>query len=100
MMQDPEVSKELLQPLKLQGVAEIAEGAIVVRLKFTARPGKPNYVQREALKRIYKVFPEKGIESASNAVTVQTSGHEPVNLESAGAAGSYASTTRRTADAG
>ena len=99
MMQDPELARELLQPLKLQGVAEIAESAIVVRLKFTARPRKPNYVQREALKRIYKVFPEKGIEFSSNAVTVQTAGQTPVSLEKAGAAGAFNSTTRRAADA-
>jgi small-conductance mechanosensitive channel len=65
MMQEPELAKELLQPLKLQGVSEIADNALVVRLKFTARPLKPNWVQREALKRIYKVFGEKGIEFAS-----------------------------------
>ena len=100
MMQDAELAKELLQPLKLQGVAEIADSAIVVRLKFTARPRKPNYVQREALKRIYRVFPEKGIEFASNAVTVQAAaGQAPVSLESAGAAGSFNAATRRTADA-
>jgi small-conductance mechanosensitive channel len=100
MMQDPELAKELLQPLKLQGVAEIAENAIVVRLKFTAHPRKPNYIQREALKRIYRVFPTKGIEFASNAVTVQTAAEKvPVSLESAGAAGAYSSPTRRTADA-
>ena len=100
MMQDPELAKELLQPLKLQGVAEIAENAIVVRLKFTAHPRKPNYVQREALKRIYQVFPEKGIEFASNAVTVQTpAGQPPVSLESAGAASAFNAAARRKADA-
>jgi len=105
MMQDPELSKELLQPLKLQGVAEIAESAIVVRLKFTARPRKPNYVQREALKRIYKAFGEKGIQFASHAVTVQTAGQVPANLEAAGAAGTtgptgaFSPAARRTADA-
>jgi small-conductance mechanosensitive channel len=74
MARDPELGRELLQPLKLQGVADIADSAIVVRLKFTARPLKPSWVQREALKRIYKVFGEKGIEFASNAVTVQAAG--------------------------
>lgn len=72
MQKDPELGKELLQPLKLQGVAEIADSALVVRLKFTARPLKPSWVQREALKRIYRVFGEKGIEFASNAITVQS----------------------------
>lgn len=85
MMREPELAKELLQPLKLQGVADIADNALVVRLKFTARPRKPSWVQREALKRIYKVFGEKGIEFASNAITVQSAGSVPV--EAAGAAG-------------
>lgn len=89
MMRDPELGRELLQPLKLQGVAEIADSAIVLRFKFTAKPLKPSWVQREALKRIYKVFGEKGIQFASNAITVQTAGAGPVSSELAagGAAG-------------
>lgn len=73
MLEEPELGKEFLQPLKLQGVAEIADSALVVRLKFTARPLKPSWVQRESLKRIYRVFREKGIEFASNAIRVESS---------------------------
>jgi small-conductance mechanosensitive channel len=87
MMQEPELAKELLQPLKLQGVSEIIENALVVRLKFTARPRKPSWVQREALKRIYKAFGEKGIAFASNAITVQSAGALPAEAAGAGAAG-------------
>jgi small-conductance mechanosensitive channel len=72
MLADPELGRELIQPLKLQGVADVLDNAIVVRLKFTARPVKPNWVQREALKRIVRAFAESGIAFASNAVTVQT----------------------------
>jgi small-conductance mechanosensitive channel len=86
MQKDPELAKELLQPLKLQGVADIADSALVVRLKFTVRPLKPSWVQREALKRIYRVFGEKGIEFASNAIVVQTTGQTGVPREVAGAA--------------
>ena len=74
MMQNPELAKELLQPLKLQGVADIADNALIVRMKFTARPTKPSWVQREALKRVYRVFGEKGIEFASSTITVQSAG--------------------------
>jgi small-conductance mechanosensitive channel len=88
MQKDPELGKELLQPLKLQGVAEIADSALVVRLKFTARPHKPSWVQRESLKRIYKTFGEKGIEFASGAITVQTAGGPPVPAEIAAGAAS------------
>ncbi len=87
MMKDAELGKELLQPLKLQGVADIADNAIVLRLKFTARPHKPSWVQREALKRIYRVFGEKGIAFASNAITVQTAGAAAGPAELAAAAG-------------
>ncbi len=91
MQKDPELGKELLQPLKLQGVAEIADSALVVRLKFTARPLKPSWVQRESLKRIYKAFGEKGIEFASGAITVQTAGGPSVPAELATRAAGAAS---------
>jgi small-conductance mechanosensitive channel len=91
MQKDPELGKELLQPLKLQGVAEIADSALVVRLKFTARPLKPSWVQREALKRLHRVFGEKGIEFASGAITVQTAGPgAPPELAAGAAAGTAA----------
>lgn len=72
MLDDDEIGPEMIEPLKLQGVADIVDNALVIRLKFTARPVKPNWVQREALKRIHNRFPELGIEFASNAVTVHT----------------------------
>ena len=90
MMQHPELDKELLQPLKLQGVADIADNALIVRMKFTARPTKPSWVQREALKRVYKVFGEKGIEFASSTITVQSAGGAALPPDAAGAAASSA----------
>jgi small-conductance mechanosensitive channel len=68
----PELAAEIMQPLKLQGVAEIVDNAIVLRFKFTARPIKPSWVQREYLKRMYRVFAEKGITFATGAVFIQT----------------------------
>jgi small-conductance mechanosensitive channel len=90
MMQDPELAKELLQPLKLQGVADIADNALIVRMKFTARPTKPSWVQREALKRVYKVFGEKGIEFASSTITVQAAGTAALPPEALGGAAASA----------
>jgi small-conductance mechanosensitive channel len=71
MLNDPELGRELLMPLKLQGVVEVTDNALVVRLKFTVKPAKPTWVQREALKRIYKVFGEKNIEFPSATITVK-----------------------------
>jgi small-conductance mechanosensitive channel len=80
MQEDPEIATEVMLPLKLQGIAEITENAVVARFKFTARPVKPSWVQREYLKRIYQVFAEKGVTFASGALTLQTAPHRPVAL--------------------
>jgi small-conductance mechanosensitive channel len=73
-MQDdnPELSAEIMQPLKLQGIAEVVDNALVLRFKFTSRPVKPSWVQREYLKRMYKEFAEKNIRFASGAVFLQS----------------------------
>jgi hypothetical protein len=72
-MQDhPEIAAEVILPLKMQGIVEVTETALVVRFKFTARPVKPSWVQREYLKCMYKVFAEKGIAFASGALTLRS----------------------------
>ena len=71
MQENPEIATEVLLPLKMQGIAEITDNAVVVRFKFTARPVKPSWIQREYLKRLYRVFTEKGIVFASGALVLQ-----------------------------
>ncbi|HSE94867.1 MAG TPA: mechanosensitive ion channel domain-containing protein, partial [Methylomirabilota bacterium] len=48
LKQDPEIGPSMLEPLKSQGVAAIEDGAILVKVKFMARPGQQFMVQREA----------------------------------------------------
>src|SRR5207248_10188847 len=72
MQDEPEIASEVILPLKLQGIAEVADNAVVMRFKFTARPVKPSWIQREYLKRMYKLFAEKGIAFASGALVLQT----------------------------
>jgi moderate conductance mechanosensitive channel len=67
MMAEPAFAKELLQPLKMQGIVDIKDGSIVVRFKFTAKPQNPSIVQRAAIRRMYETFPDKGIEFAKPA---------------------------------
>ena len=73
LMTDAEIAPEIIQPLKLQGITEIDPAAVIIRLKFTARPTQPTFVYRRALLLIYTRFKEKGIVFASNSVVVQTS---------------------------
>jgi small-conductance mechanosensitive channel len=72
MQDEPAIASEVMLPLKMQGIVEVTETAVVVRFKFTARPVKPSWVQREYLKRIYRVFAEKGITFASGALTLRS----------------------------
>lgn len=71
LMEDPEFGPNFIAPLKMQGVTDIADTAIVVRLKFTAKPAQASTLQREALKRVYRNLIEAGVPFASNAVTVR-----------------------------
>ena len=70
--ENEEMAAEVMLPLKLQGIAEVVDNALVLRFKFTARPVKPSWVQREYMKRMYTVFAEKGITFASGAMFLQT----------------------------
>ncbi len=67
MMTEPAFSKDLLQPLKMQGIVDIKDGALMVRFKFTAKPQNPSLIQRIAIRRMYESFPDKGLEFAKPA---------------------------------
>ncbi len=97
MLQDAELGKEFLLPLKLQGMAEITDSALVVRLKFTVRPSNPSVVQREALKRLHRAFAQDGIEFAAGVITVQPAG--ALALPAAAGAAATASTEAVAPDA-
>ncbi|GLS21129.1 hypothetical protein GCM10007874_41460 [Labrys miyagiensis] len=99
MLEDPEFKDEFLQPLKLQGVADVADNALVMRFKFTARPNIPTVIQREAMKRLFPAFQEAGIEFASATVSVQTVSGQTESQTAAGAAASAAIAQQITAQA-
>jgi small-conductance mechanosensitive channel len=85
MMEIPAVKAEILAPFKMQGVADIADNALLVRFKFTARPGNPAMIQREAMKRMFSTLPGLGIEFATQGATVIL--HSPAALSDEPVAG-------------
>ena len=74
MAEDPEFKDDFLEPLKLQGIAELQDNAMVVRAKFTVKPQNPSYIQRQAMKRIVQAFADNGISFATATISVQTRG--------------------------
>lgn len=71
LLEDPEFGPYFIAQLKMQGVADITDTAVVIRLKFTSKPAYSSMLQREALKRVYRALNEAHIPFASNAVTVR-----------------------------
>ncbi|SDP78838.1 mechanosensitive ion channel domain-containing protein [Phyllobacterium sp. OV277] len=83
MLEDAEFGSEFLVPLKFQGIQDITENSMVVRLKFTAKPGNPSLIQRESMKRLLVAFREAGLMLASNAVTVRSGTNDAVGAGAA-----------------
>jgi small-conductance mechanosensitive channel len=86
MLEDPELKDDFLQPLKCQGIADIADNALIMRFKMTVRPVRPTYIQREAVKRLIAAFNDAGIEFASATVSVRTVGGADDTVAAAAAA--------------
>jgi small-conductance mechanosensitive channel len=74
MLQDPELKGEFLDPLKMQGVDDVLDNAIVVRFKLRVKPNKPSFIQRQAIRRMVAAFGPAGISFANATVAVQTIG--------------------------
>lgn len=71
MLDEPQFANEFLVPLKMQGIRDVTENSMIVRFKFTSRPGNPSIIRREGLKRLLAAFRAAGLPLASNAVVVR-----------------------------
>jgi small-conductance mechanosensitive channel len=67
---DPEMGPHIIQPLKSQGVLAMEDSAMLVKAKFTAKPGEQFVILREAYQRVKQAFDEAGIHFAHRQVTV------------------------------
>ena len=67
---DPEMGPHIIQSLKSQGVLAMEDSAMLVKAKFTAKPGEQFVIRREAYQRIKQAFDDAGIHFAHRQVTV------------------------------
>ena len=70
-MEDELVGDGLLEPPKSQGVIQMEDSAMILRVKFKAIPGRQFVIRRELLHRIRAAFEEAGIRFANREVTVR-----------------------------
>lgn len=74
MLEDEELGGDFIQPVKSQGVREITNSVMVIRVKFTAKPGTHFVIRREAYRRITEALADKGIHYAHRKVIVEVPG--------------------------
>jgi small-conductance mechanosensitive channel len=67
---DEELSEGLLSKIKSQGVRELDDSAMIMRVKFKAIPGEQFVLRREVFRRLKEAFEENGVKFAHRNVTV------------------------------
>ncbi len=87
MSEDPDLGPMLLDPPKSQGVLQMDDSAMILRVKFMAKPGEQFILRRELLHRIRAAFAREGITFASREVTVHVSGNAEDSKTKEAAAG-------------
>lgn len=71
MLEDPELGPDFIRPVKSQGVRSVGDSVMVIRVKFTAQPGKHFLIRREAFRRISEALAAQGINYAHRKVIVE-----------------------------
>lgn len=71
LLEDPVIGKDFLQPLKSQGVIEMQDSAMIIRVKFMTKPGGQWLIRKRVLQEIRDLFEREGIKFAHREVTVR-----------------------------
>lgn len=66
---DPELSADLLEPFKSQGIGDVEDGTLIIKAKFTAKPGKQSMIRRAILTAVQSAFREHGIQAVPKPMT-------------------------------
>jgi small-conductance mechanosensitive channel len=70
IMKDPELGPKLLDKIKSQGVREMDDSAMIMRVKYKTKPGDQFVIRKEVYHLMQEAFREEGIEFAHRNVTV------------------------------
>ncbi len=71
LLDDPVIGDHFIQPLKSQGVIEMQDSAMIVRVKFMTKPGDQWMVRKKVYEEIRVLFEQEGIKFAHREVTVR-----------------------------
>ncbi|MEM7237067.1 MAG: mechanosensitive ion channel family protein, partial [Pseudomonadota bacterium] len=71
LLDDPVVGSNFIQPLKSQGVVQMDDSAMIIRVKFMTKPGDQWVVRKRVFQEIRDLFDREGIKFAHREVTVR-----------------------------
>jgi small-conductance mechanosensitive channel len=71
LLEDPVIGNQFLQPLKSQGVIEMQDSAMIIRVKFMTKPGDQWTVRQRVYAEIRALFEREGVKFAHREVTVR-----------------------------
>jgi small-conductance mechanosensitive channel len=71
LLEHPDIGKSFLQPLKSQGVIQMEDSAMIIRVKYMTRPGDQWATRKVVYAAIREMFHREGIRFASREVTVR-----------------------------
>jgi len=91
--QDEVLGPKLLAPIKSQGVKELDDSGMIMRIKFKTKPGDQFGIRREIFSQLQKSFEKSGIQFAHRQVIVQLPQEKAADSTTAGEPGEAASTS-------
>ncbi|MBL4890696.1 MAG: mechanosensitive ion channel family protein [Rhizobiaceae bacterium] len=71
LLENEEIGDMFLQPLKSQGVYKMEDSAMIIRVKFMAKPGDQFIMRKHVYAEIRDLFEREGIKFAHKEVTVR-----------------------------
>ncbi|NNE53971.1 MAG: mechanosensitive ion channel family protein [Sulfitobacter sp.] len=71
LLEDPVIGQDFIQPLKSQGVIEMQDSAMIIRVKFMTKPGDQWVIRKRVYEEIRALFEREGIKFAHREVTVR-----------------------------
>lgn len=81
LLDHPEVGKNFLQPLKSQGVIQMDDSAMIMRVKFMTKPGDQWTTRKVVYMAIQELFHREGIQFANKEVTVRLANEPAAGLD-------------------
>lgn len=71
LLNDPVIGASFIQPLKSQGVIDMQDSAMIIRVKFMTKPGDQWLVRKRVYEEIRALFAREGVNFAHREVTVR-----------------------------